>query len=148
MLDGRVSLPRALEPDLVLNSVGDDVAFAVSAVVTREGRISNYELLMSERAGGRRRQRAAELDQDASAVMDAVSQSRFAPAHDAQGGAVAVNMVWLVTRTTVKAPAEAVQRKPSRPDVVAPVDVVVRPPAEIEPGADLKVEEPVPSTPA
>ncbi len=151
VLDGRVSLPRALRPDLVLNggSADDDVAFAVSAIVTREGRISNYELLLSERASSRRHQRAAELDIEAPAVMDAVSRSRFAPATDAQGP-VAVNVVWLVTRTTVKPPAQVqvIRIKPSRPDIVAPADVVVRPPAEIEPGADLRVDEPVPSTTA
>jgi len=141
VLDGRVSLPRALEPDLVLNSVmDDDVAFAVSAIVTREGRIANYELLFTERATGRRRQSAAELDVDAPAVMDAVKRSRFAPAQDADGP-VAVNVVWLVTRTTVKAPAlQVIRLKRSRPDAVVP-DIVVRPPAEIPPGADLRVEE-------
>jgi hypothetical protein len=144
VLDGRVSLPRALEPDLVLNSVAeDDVAFAVSAIVTREGRIANYELLFSERATGRRRQRAAELDVDAPAVMDAVKRSRFAPAHDADGP-VAVNVVWLVTRTTVKPLASAsnvTRLKRLRPEVPVLPDVVVRPPAEIMPGADLKVDE-------
>lgn len=133
----RTSLPRALHPDLVLNGVADDdVAFAVSAVVTREGRISNYELVLSERAGGRRWQGAARLDADAPAVLDAVSRSRFAPAQDAQGP-VAVNVIWLVTRTTVKAPPEVVRLKPVKQVVDAPADVVVRPPAEIPPGADL-----------
>jgi hypothetical protein len=151
VLDGRVSLPRALEPDLVLNSVmEDDVAFAVSAIVTREGRIANYELLFSERATGRRRQRAAELDVDAPAVMDAVKRSRFAPAHDADGP-VAVNVVWLVTRTTVKAPAsvsEVTRLKRLRPDVPVTPDVVVRPPDAVAPGADLRIDETAASAPA
>lgn len=147
VLDGRVSLPRALEPDLVLNSVLDeDVAFAVSAVVTREGRISNYELLMSERSTARRRQKAAEDDVDAPAVMDAVKRSRFAPAQDADGP-VAVNVVWLVTRTTVKAPAQVTRLKPVRQEAPGSVDIV-RPPAEVEPGADLRIEAPTLSTPA
>lgn len=140
----RLSLPRALEPGHVLDGVAaDDVAFAVSAVVTREGRITNSELLLSERSLERRRQRAAELDVDAPAVLDAVKRSRFAPAHDAQGP-VAVNVVWLVTRTTVKAPAPAqvIRLKPAPPVAVDTdaVDEVVRPPVEIEPGADLKTE--------
>lgn len=151
VLDGRVSLPRALRPDLVLDSVvDDDVAFAVSAIVTREGRIANYELLMSERATSRRRQSAAAQDVDAPAVMDAVKRSRFAPAQDADGP-VAVNVVWLVTRTTVKAPAQTqvIRLKRARPDaaVVVPTDVVTAP-AEIQPGADLKIEDASPSTPA
>lgn len=146
----QMSLPRALQPDLVLNGVTDeDVAFAVSAVVTREGRISNYELLLSERAGGRRRQGAASLDADAPAVLDAVRRSRFAPATDAQGP-VAVSVVWLVTRTTVKAPAEVVRLKPVKQAVEGPADVVVRPPVEVPPGADLhlQAEDGPPSTSA
>jgi hypothetical protein len=128
MAEGRVSMPRALDPALVLNGVmDDDVAFAVSAVVTREGRIATPELLMSERASGRRRQGAAELDVDAPAVMDAVKRSRFTPATGAQGP-VAVNVVWLVTRTTVKAGLEAAPVKRLRP-VVPTRPVVVPEPA-------------------
>lgn len=137
VLDGRVSLPRALEPGLVLNGVAeDDVAFAVSAVVTREGRISNYELLMSERSTGRRRQKAAELDVDAPAVLAAVKRSRFEPAQDADGP-VAVNVVWLVTRTTVKPPAQVTRLKAPRVEPSVSVDVVT-PPVEIQPGAGLR----------
>ncbi len=148
VLDGRVSLPRALEPDLVLNSViDDDVAFAVSAIVTREGRIANYELLFSERATGRRRDSAAELDVDAPAVMDAVKRSRFAPAQDADGP-VAVNVVWLVTRMTVKAPPVQVNHlKRPRRSVPMPADVVT-PPPDIQPDADRKADEPALSTTA
>ena len=138
VLDGRVSLPRALEPDLVLGSVMDDeVAFAVSAVVTREGRIANYELLLSERASGRRRQSAAEQDIDAPAVMDAVKRSRFTPAQGAEGP-VAVNVVWLVTRTTVKpVVAPAVVRKPVRQETPA----VEAPPASIDEGVSPQVQD-------
>ena len=141
VLDGRVSLPRALEPDLVLGSVmEEDVAFAVSAVVTREGRVSNYELLLSERASGRRHQSAAEQDVDAPAVMDAVKRSRFTPAQGAEGP-VAVNVVWLVTRTTVKpAAAPASSRKPAHQEAPA-VDI---PPASIE-GATPDLQD-VPAT--
>lgn len=138
VLDGRVSLPRALDPDLVLSGVLDgDVAFAVSAVVTREGRISNYELLLSERATSRRRQGAAALDADAPAVLDAVRRSRFAPATDA-GGPVAVNVVWLVTRTTVTAPPERLATvKPPR---VLPAAI----PVEVQP---VLTEPDVPASP-
>ena len=45
-------------------------AFALSAVVTREGRVSTYKLLLSKQASGRRRQQAAELDQDVPALLE------------------------------------------------------------------------------
>jgi hypothetical protein len=102
-LGGRLSAPRALDAAAVLDSIMDDEAvYALAAVVTKEGRVSNYELLLSERASGRRRDRAAEAGEEVSALLRAVKRSRFEPAQNAAGGAVAVNMVWLVARTTVK----------------------------------------------
>ncbi|MEQ1575633.1 MAG: zf-HC2 domain-containing protein [Vicinamibacterales bacterium] len=133
-LGGRLSAPRALDAGAVLESIMDDEAvYALSAVVTREGRVSTYELLLSERASERRRNTAAEAGEDVSALLHAVKSSRFEPAQNAAGGAVAVNMVWLVARTTVKGsvhvavpsrrgviPAE----RPSlpKPEADAPVD--------------------------
>ena len=51
------------------------------------------------------------------AVMDAVRQSRFAPAQTPVGRAVAVNMVWLIVVTTVQ--------QPSVPQVHVPASPVV-----------------------
>ena len=105
--------------------------------MTREGRIANYELLLSERASGRRRQSAAEQDIDAPAVMDAVKRSRFTPAQGAEGP-VAVNVVWLVTRTTVKpVVAPAVVRKPVRQETPA----VEAPPASTDEGVSPQVQD-------
>jgi hypothetical protein len=42
-----------------------------------------------------------------SSVVNAVKQSRFAPAQAIDGAPVAVNMVWLLARTSVKASAQA-----------------------------------------
>jgi hypothetical protein len=90
-----------------LESVPDDEAvFALAAVVTREGRVSNYELLFSERASVRRHDTAVQTD-DVSSVVNAVKQSRFSPAQAVDGAPVAVNMVWVLARTTVKASAQA-----------------------------------------
>ena len=100
-LDGRVSFPRAL--DGVLRARVDARTtkwrLRVSAVVTREGRIADYDLLQSERAGDRAALRAGRRD-EVTAVLDAVKRSRFAPAEAAGGTKVAVNMVWLLVRTT------------------------------------------------
>ena len=83
-LDGRVSFPRALDGVSALESISDEeVTFAVSAVVTREGRIANYELLQSDHASAHRRSEhdAAEVDMR---CWTRVKRSRFAPAQTRQ----------------------------------------------------------------
>ena len=108
--------PRALV-DAGLDSVpGDEAVLALAAVVTREGRVANYEVLFSERASVRRHDTAVQTD-DMSSVVNAVKQSRFAPAQSIDGAPVAVNMVWVLARTTVKASAQkqaAVMPAPAR----------------------------------
>ena len=104
-LDARMSAPRSLDTSLVFDSVlADDTAYTVSAVVTREGRVANYELLLADGPGGRRHSAAA-TDLNSAALLAAVKRTRFAPAQDTAGDTVAVNVVWLVARTTVKGSA-------------------------------------------
>ena len=71
---------------------GDDL-FALTAVVTREGRLTDLELLLS---GGRDEERVLQL-------LLAVSAAHFEPARLA-GSPVSVNLVWLLAHTTVQAP--------------------------------------------
>jgi hypothetical protein len=99
-IDARVLLPRALDSAF---SAGEndtsgevDAVFTLAAVVTREGRIANLELLHAN--GGPQQADQARL---AEGLLDAVSRARFEPARMA-GLPVAVNMVWLVARTTVR----------------------------------------------
>ena len=105
-LNQAMLLPRLTIPDFVDDSPSlegipqDDAAFALSTVVTREGRISDYELLVSHFPEEDRPTAALSVS-DASRLRDAVSKSRFAPAQ-AGGEPVAVSMIWLVARTTVK----------------------------------------------
>lgn len=97
--------PRALG-DAGLDSLpGDEAVVALAAVVTREGRVGNYEVLFSERASVRRHDTAVQTG-DVSSVVNAVKQSRFVPAQSIDGAPVAVNMVWVLARTTVKASAQ------------------------------------------
>ena len=107
-LDGGMAAPPRALNGAGLDSVpGDEAVFALAAVVTREGRVANYEVLLSERASVRRYDTAVQTD-DVSSVVSAVKRSRFSPAQAVVDGApVAVNMVWLLARTTVKAPALA-----------------------------------------
>jgi len=67
-------------------------------------------------------------------VLNAVKQSRFAPAQGTDGAPVAVNMVWVLARTTVTAPAQAAKVElrplPVRLAPVAPAAVVPKPGAD------------------
>jgi hypothetical protein len=121
---GGISMPRALDDGASFESIPEqDATFAVAAVVSRDGRIANYELLNSERSG---RQARGQHANDVEMLDAAVRQSRFAPAQTPVGRAVAVNMVWLIVMTTVQTPPEprAIRVPPS----VAPVNQI--PPTE------------------
>jgi hypothetical protein len=89
--------------------------FTMATVVNRDGRITNAELLNSER-GGAKTEQTVHAD-DVEAVMDAVRQSRFAPAQTPVGRAVAVNMVWLIVVTTVQQPTVPQVHVPASPVV-------------------------------
>jgi hypothetical protein len=68
---------------------------------------------------------------DVSSVVNAVKQSRFAPAQAVDGAPVAVNMVWVLARTTVKASARASLDLPPAKIAPAPrpVDAAPKPDA-------------------
>ena len=100
-LDSRMLVPRSLGEGPALDLILEDEAeFTLSAVVTREGRVANYELLPSERADDV--QRTVAQSDSVSALLDTVKSSRFTPAQTPDG-VVAVNVVWLLARTTVRA---------------------------------------------
>jgi len=98
-LDGRILRPTFEEtaPAVVVSS--DDEVLALSAVVTREGRVSRVELVMP--AASRLPRRDAVLE-----LLDAAAQTRFEPAR-AGGAPVAVNVIWLMAHTTVVGKHEA-----------------------------------------
>jgi hypothetical protein len=126
-IDMLMLAPRPLTEGPALESMSDEEAvFALAAIVTREGRISDYELLHAERESSGTGQDAASHD-EVNAMLDTVKQSRFAPAQTPDG-AVAVNVVWLLARTTVKASIDPNDRGflvpltgPEADDVVKPV---------------------------
>jgi anti-sigma factor RsiW len=130
-LDGAMAAPpRALDGGGLDSLPGDDAVFALAAVVTREGRVANYEVLFAERASVRRHDTAVQTD-DVSSVINAVKQSRFSPAQAMDGAPVAVNMVWVLARTTVKASARASLEPPPVKIAPAPrpVDAAPKPDA-------------------
>ena len=99
-LDGRYRFPsvpqdgvvqRTLESTALADGVSElDTMLAVSAVVTRDGRVSDLLVLGNDRHG-----------RQVSSILDAISQTRLQPAELA-GSPVAVNLVWLLAQTTVK----------------------------------------------
>ena len=92
----------------VLEGVPEEEAvFALATMVTRGGQIADYEMLLLERAKVRRRDGSA-LTADIAGLLDAVRQSRFSPAAEEGGRAVAVDMVWLTS-----APANANDELPA-----------------------------------
>jgi hypothetical protein len=101
-LDTRILAPRSrTDTDSLLPlppMPADDAVLALSAVVTREGRVRNLELLtVEQRALGVKVRPDVLL-----AMLQAAAQVEFEPAKGATGAPVAVSMVWLLASTTVK----------------------------------------------
>jgi anti-sigma factor RsiW len=137
-LDGAMfAPPRALNDSALASLPGDDAVVALAAVVTREGRVANYEVLFSERESVRRHDTAVQTD-DVSSVVNAVKQSRFTPAQAVDGAPVAVNMVWVLARTTVKGSAQAAAAVIEP----APVRIAVPAPHPVDPGTTPKPGSP------
>jgi hypothetical protein len=93
-LDDYMLAPRATF-DASMPMPTEDAEFAVAAVVTREGRVQNLEVV-AEQARALRVKPEVML-----AMLDAAGRARFEPAK-AGGAPVAVSMVWLLSTTTVK----------------------------------------------
>jgi hypothetical protein len=94
-LNDNMSAPRAsFTADASMIPV-EDAELAVAAVVTREGRVQNLEVV-AEQARALRVRPEIVL-----AMLDAAARARFEPAK-AGGAPVAVSVVWLLSTTTVK----------------------------------------------
>ena len=77
-------------------SAEEDAVFALASMVTRDGHLANFRGLQANR---KRREEAALID----ALSDAVARARTEPGSMDATEAAANTMVWLVTRTTVRA---------------------------------------------
>ena len=121
-----VQMPKPLDPAFSTSSPADgggDAAFALAAVITREGRVANLELLHS--IGEQELMPGTDEARIVANLLDAVSRARFEPASVA-GLPVAVNMVWLVAHTTVRATARAAEPPALPADEEAPGRVADR----------------------
>jgi hypothetical protein len=96
-LDARISAPSVPENGVVYatlesSDVKGEMFLPLSAIVTREGRVSGLELLHNNE----------DYDpQTVTELVEALSRGRLEPAQFG-GSPVAVNLVWLVAHTTVK----------------------------------------------
>lgn len=91
-LDTGMVYPRAItNPAIEMGE--EDAAFALSASVSREGRVQGVSVI-DEQSGVTRAV--------VNAMLNEAYRVRFAPAQARTGDTVAVNMVWLVANTTVK----------------------------------------------
>jgi anti-sigma factor RsiW len=148
-LDDARLAPRVVGDAVALDRIQDDDAvFAVATVVTREGRVANYELLLPTQPVTRQHRRSARGDAEVAALLHAVKQSRFTPAQGASGRPVAVNMVWVFARTTVTRDAQleellntGPQRRPvvDRVERAVPVPEAPKPPPVESPATRLEL---------
>jgi hypothetical protein len=100
-LDMRMLAPRSRAADEgpLPPMPGGDAVLALSAVVTREGRIQNLELLTGDRQIDSKKVRPDVL----LAMLQAASQVEFEPAKASPTGSpIAVSLVWVLANTTVK----------------------------------------------
>lgn len=104
IVDARMLMPRALDQIfLAAASASDESVFTLSAVVTREGRIANLEW---HSPSGRTPKAGSREAETVDTLLNTASLARFEPAR-VQGLPIAVNMIWLVANTTVRAPKVA-----------------------------------------
>ena len=90
-LNYEMMAPRAVSAAPIEMRSEEDSAYALSAVVSREGRVQGVEVINQSRS----------KDRSVNAMLNEAYRVQFAPAQ-ARGDAVAVSMVWLVASTTVK----------------------------------------------
>ena len=97
--DNTLRLPSAVDaafPEAVTDE--EDAVFALAAVVTREGRLKNINLLES-----------SQERRNVEALLDRISKARFEPARYGDSP-VAVNMVWLYAHVNVRGKVPAGSR--------------------------------------
>lgn len=109
-LDARMLPPRLAISDMSddapeLSALPkDDVVYTVAGTVTRQGRLVDYAVLHEGRNGATHEHSSDDFGLTPAELVRAVSRLRFAPAQSG-GEPVAVNMVWVVARMTVRGTA-------------------------------------------
>jgi hypothetical protein len=114
----RVRMPRALDEPIWVTPADIDAHYTLSAIVTREGRVGSLEILNS--TGGRWVPSGGAEAKAVEDLLGTVSRARFEPASiliepsSMTGLPVAVNVVWIVAHTTVRATKDPLQLRALR----------------------------------
>ncbi|HKT80238.1 MAG TPA: zf-HC2 domain-containing protein [Vicinamibacterales bacterium] len=93
---GGATFAADFEDDLIFDNI--DAEFVINAVISREGKVENVELVRVD--NGQPVERGTKEAAAFEKMMGAVAQTRYTPA-SVGGLPVAVNKVWLVAHTTV-----------------------------------------------
>jgi hypothetical protein len=148
-LNYEMMAPRAVT-DAAIEMSEEDAEYALSAVVSREGRVQGVEMI---------NQPLMAIHRPAvNAMLNEAYRVQFAPAQ-ARGDAVAVSMVWLVTSTTVKGRHDETMqalrqamRLRTTPEAIAPLplpgDLSAEPKPRAAPPPPAKPALPLPEAPA
>ena len=88
----------------------DDLIYTIRTVVGRDGMVTNYELLLSDDIPSQDRAAAARSAAQEVALLNTVRNTRFVPAQTPLGQAVAVDMVWVIAKTTAVAAPDPLRR--------------------------------------
>ena len=123
--DNGISIPRLSHDEVVRTGQAlelmpeDDVIYAVRTVVGRDGSVADWEILLSDEGDSKAQDNA---------VLNAVRKTRFMPAQTPMGQAVAVDVVWVIAKTTaVMAPVSLRNRAP----VEVKAKEITKPPAAV-----------------
>ena len=114
----RVRMPRALDEPIWATPADIDAHYTLSAIVTREGRVGSLEILNS--TGGKMVPSGGAEAKAVEDLIGTVSRARFEPASiliepsSMTGLPVAVNVVWIVAHTTVRATKDPLQLRALR----------------------------------
>jgi hypothetical protein len=114
----RVRMPRALDEPIWATPADIDAHYTLSAIVTREGRVGSLEILNS--TGGKWVPSGGAEAKAVEDLLGTVSRARFEPASiliepsSMTGLPVAVNVVWIVAHTTVRATKDPLQLRALR----------------------------------
>jgi hypothetical protein len=131
-LNYEMSAPQVVTP-ASLELSEEDVEYALSAVVSKEGRVQGIEMIDQSRT----------MNRSVNAMLHDAYRVQFAPAKT-RGDAVAVSMVWLVANTTVKGRVDDMEtlrqvlRARTAPRPIGPLPVPaedIKPQPEQEPPA-------------
>lgn len=98
-----IQLPSLTSAAVISSEVfaDEDAVFALAAVVTRNGRVKNLEIVLSEQRTSTEQERVLRL-------LDQVARARLEPARMG-GSPVAVRTIWLLAHTTVRGKLPAKQ---------------------------------------